>query len=176
MCYEDSEVEPARPNLLGDGGVCLYFINTDSFAAGMSNDRPLYPIVSTKELILKIINKCFLVAAIVAVTTTGCASYRTDSNISSNSVSPAKPSTKILISEGVIPNKKYAEIGSIEVSVKKLTVFHNDPTKEQANEALIEKAIAIGADAVINVTYKTGIGLTTWGYIDANGTGVKFSE
>ena len=48
--------------------------------------------------------------------------------------------------------------------------------KEQANEALIEKARIIGADAVIKVTYESGIGFTTWGYIDAKGVGVKFSE
>lgn len=62
------------------------------------------------------------------------------------------------------------------MSVKKLTVFHKDPTKEQANEALSEKARAVGADAVINTTYKSGIGFTTWGYIDANGTGVKLAD
>ena len=74
------------------------------------------------------------------------------------------------------PDKKYKEIGLIEVSVKKLTVFHKDPTKEQANEALIEKARIIGADAVIKVTYESGIGFTTWGYIDAKGIGVKLGE
>jgi len=78
-----------------------------------------------------------------------------------------------LISEDSLPNRKYKEIGAIEISVKKLTLFHADPTKEQANEALSEKARAIGADAVINVIYQSGVGLTTWGYMDATGIGVK---
>ena len=59
---------------------------------------------------------------------------------------------------------------------KKLTVFHKDPTKEQANEALIEKARSIGANAVVNIKYTSGIGFTTWGYIDAKGVGVKLVE
>lgn len=125
---------------------------------------------------MKINNAKSLLAAAIIVSTTGCASYRTDSNITSELSPSARPSTKILISEGSFPNRKYKELGPIEVSVKKLTIFHQDPTKEQANEALIEKARIIGADAVINVTYKSGVGFTTWGYIDANGTGVKLKE
>lgn len=122
------------------------------------------------------------IAATVVVITTGCASYRTDSNIPSAppvSAAPAtavKPVTSVLISEDALPNRKFKEIGPIEVSVKKLTIFHKDPTKEQANEALTEKAKTIGADAVIKVVYKSGIGFTTWGYIDANGMGVKLAD
>ncbi len=125
---------------------------------------------------MKINSAGLLAAVIIGLTTSGCASYRTDSNISSAPVPLVKPSTNVLISEGPIPNRKYEEIGPIEVSVKKLTIFHKDPTKEQANEALIEKARILGADAVINVTYKNGVGFTTWGYMDANGTGVKFTQ
>ncbi|WP_028603138.1 hypothetical protein [Ottowia thiooxydans] len=137
-----------------------------------------------------------LSALIVVALTTGCA-YRTDSNIPSDpSDTSAAVSTgtnaagsaaqkaaavktarnKVQISEDSLPGKKYAEIGLIEVSVKKLTVFHKDPTKDQADEVLKEKAVAIGADAVVNVIYKSGIGFTTWGYMDAEGTGVKFLE
>jgi len=118
-----------------------------------------------------------LVVVIVAAIASGCASYRTDSNITSEpSASTAKPIAKVLISEDSLPNRKYKELGPIEVSVKKLTLFHKDPTKDQANEALMEKARAIGADAVINVKYESGVGFTTWGYIDAKGTGVKLAE
>jgi hypothetical protein len=123
-----------------------------------------------------------LMAAIVAAAAlSGCASYRTDSNIApeptptATATATASAKSNVLILEGV-PNKKYKEIGPIEVSVKKLTVFHKDPTREQANEALAEKARIIGADAVIKVTYESGVGFTTWGYIDAKGTGVKMAE
>lgn len=117
-----------------------------------------------------------LLAAVIAATVlSGCATYRTDSNITSEPTSAVLSKANVLILEGV-PDKKYKELGPIEVSVKKLTVFHKDPTKEQANEALIEKARIIGADAVIKVTYESGVGFTTWGYIDAKGIGVKFDE
>lgn len=125
---------------------------------------------------MKIENMKLLTVMIVVFATSGCASYRTDSNITSVPVTAVRPIAKVLISEDAIFNRKHKVIGPIEVSVKKLTVFHKDPTKEQANEALIEKARTIGADAVINVSYKSGIGLMTWGYIDASGVGVKLAE
>jgi len=34
----------------------------------------------------------------------------------------------------------------------------------------------MGADAVINVTYASGVGFTTWGYMDAKGVAVKLQE
>ena len=127
---------------------------------------------------LNLLALCALVAAM-----SGCAAYRTDSNVPSNSGNTATPTTgqaatrgPVLIAENNLPNRKFKPLGPIEVSVKKLTVFHTDPTKEQANEALRERAQIIGADAVINVTYKSGIGLMTWGYMDANGTGVKLLD
>lgn len=117
-----------------------------------------------------------LSVVIVATLTSGCASYRTSSNISSEAPAGLSANTKVVISEDSLPGRKYKQVGPIEVSVKKLTIFHKDPTREQANEALTEKARAIGADAVVNVTYKSGIGLMTWGYMDANGTGVKLAD
>ena len=119
-------------------------------------------------------NKLTLCAVLLSALA-GCATYRTDSNIPAAPDSAVVSKASVLILEG-IPNRKYQEIGSLEVSVKKLTVFHKDPTKEQANEALVEKARIIGADAVIKVSYESGIGFTTWGYMDAKGVGVKFSE
>ncbi len=101
---------------------------------------------------------------------TGCASYRTSSNINNTEQSFSGP---VVIIEGSLPGKNYTEISPIEVSIKKLTVFHKDPTKELVNEALIAKARSIGANAVINVEYSSGVGLTTWGYMDAEGVGVK---
>lgn len=121
-----------------------------------------------------------LVAAVLA---TGCASYRTDSNIpaaepsaTATTTSATKPVNTVLIAEDSLPDRRYKVIGPIEISIKKLTIFHKDPTKEMANVALTEKAKAIGADGVIDVTYKSGIGLTTWGYLDATGKGVKLEN
>jgi hypothetical protein len=114
--------------------------------------------------------------AVVVASTAGCASYRTSSNIESKPAPVAAPAAQVLLAKDGLPGRKYTELGPIEVSVKKLTVFHKDPTKEQANEALIEKARSIGANAVVNIKYTSGIGFTTWGYIDAKGVGVKLVE
>jgi hypothetical protein len=118
---------------------------------------------------------CLFAVILGAATLFGCASQQTSSSTTPAPAAAVSPKNNVQIFEGV-PNKKYKEIGPIEVSVKKLTIFHQDPTKEQANEALGEKARAIGADAVIKVTYESGIGLTSWGYIDATGTAVKLNE
>ena len=117
-----------------------------------------------------------LSAVVVVALTSGCASYRTSSNITADAPAALPAGTKVLISEGSLSGRKYKEVGQIEVSVRKLTVFHADPTKEQANEALSEKARSIGADAVVNTRYNSGIGFTTWGYLDANGMGVKLTD
>ncbi|WP_312569293.1 hypothetical protein [Comamonas sp.] len=135
-----------------------------------------YSYVLFNEKTLMKLNKVALLSVVCAVLTSGCASYRTSSNIATEASAVQSTNSTVLISEGSLSDRKYKEIAAIEVSVKKLTVFHKDPTKEQANEALTEKARVIGADAVINTTYKSGVGLTTWGYIDAKGTGVKLAD
>ncbi len=122
-------------------------------------------------MMLKLIR--LLVFAMIILLSSGCASYRTSSNINSENSTSLAPNSRVIITEGMLSGRKYREIGPIEVTVKKLTVFHKSPTAEQANEALKEKAREIGADAVIEVTYDSGVGFTSWGYIEAKGTGVK---
>lgn len=117
--------------------------------------------------------KSLAIVVLVMLSLSGCATYRSSSNVeSSGRVNGGARTEPVTITEGT-PQEKYAEIGFIEISIKKLTVFNADPTRDQANELLREKARAIGADAVIQVKYMNGIGLTTWGYLDAQGMGVK---
>lgn len=111
----------------------------------------------------------------------GCAAYRVSSNVdpapgAAPSGATAPSAGPVLLAEDALPGRRYTAIGPVEVSVKKLTVFHKDPTREQANEALIEKARSMGANAVVNITYASGIGFTTWGYIDAKGTAVRLAR
>ncbi len=103
----------------------------------------------------------------------GCASHRVSSNVAL-APAAAPTTTQIILAQDNLPDRKYTTLGPVEVSVKKLTVFHEDPTQKQADDALIERARILGADAVINVTYESGIGFTTWGYLDAKGLAVKF--
>ena len=121
----------------------------------------------------------FFAAIFVTAALTGCGTInRVGTNFTSATGSePALgKDTKVIISEDSLPNRKYRTIGPVEVSVKKMTVFQKDPTREQANEALENWARENGADAVINVKYSSGIGLWTWGYFDADGTGVKLLD
>ena len=124
------------------------------------------------------IRKLFSLGVLAAgmAVTLGCAAYRVDSNVEPGPATTASPTAKVIITEGTITDRKFETLGPIEVSVKKLTIFHADPTKEQARQSLIQRARAMGADAVINVTYESGVGLMTWGYMDAKGTAVKFTE
>ena len=129
------------------------------------------------EIFLNYNKPLLAIIAITAALTSGCAAYRTEANAPLPTAATSTANTKtIVISEGALPDKKYKTLGPIADEVKKLTVFHTDPTKDQVNLILIEKARAMEADAVINVIYKSGIGLMTWGYIEATGTGVKFVE
>lgn len=105
---------------------------------------------------------------------TGCAAYRTSSNVDSASTAPSTSKKVFVYPSGVDPGKKGRILQRVDISIKKLTLFHSDPTKDQANAELEKRAAALGCDAVVNVQYQSGIGLTTWGYMDAQGDCVKF--
>lgn len=120
-----------------------------------------------------------ILALSLVLSLSGCAAYRTSSNIeeAAAGIQTGQPQKDIqILTSGEVFSKKYQELQRIEISIKKLTAFHADPTREMANAELKKKAAQIGADAVINVQYQSGIGLMTWGYIDAQGTGVRVVE
>ena len=117
----------------------------------------------------KIINLAIL--ATLGLGISGCA-YRNDSGINiPENINSA--SSTVLITEDNLNAKNCKTIEQIDVSVKKLTVFHSDPTKEQVNYVLSEKAKLLNANAVRNVKYSSGVGFTTWGYMDAQGDASK---
>lgn len=112
---------------------------------------------------------------ISAALSVGCSmsKYRTDSDVSFDTTIGVSSQSEILILEADYPDDNYKSLGWISGEVKKRTAFNKDPTKEQANIVLSEKAKALGADAVINVTYESGVGVTTWGYIRGSGEAIK---
>ena len=112
-------------------------------------------------------------AITLMILVSGCSAYRAESNIKPNSTTKINTNSKVVITEKALPSGTYKMISPIKVSVKKLTAGHKNPTKEQANTELIKSARIIGADTVMNVQYKSGIGFSTWGYMDASGQGVK---
>lgn len=110
--------------------------------------------------------------SILALGINGC-SYRNDSGISIPDNLNAMSASNVLVTEDSLNDKNCVTIKEIDTSVKKLTVFHKDPTKEQANFVLAEQAKKLDANAVRNVKYSSGVGLTTWGYMDAKGDASK---
>lgn len=123
--------------------------------------------------------KVKILAAVVVIsmsTLSGCASYRVSSNVDAAQPVSAGARENVIITEKTLPLGTYQSLGAVEVSIKKLTAFHKDPTKAQADAALREKAVILGADAVMDVRYSSGVGMTTWGYMDAKGKAVKLHE
>ena len=121
--------------------------------------------------------KKIFVALASVVLVSGCASYRTSSNVPGEVVVSSAQAEKVeIFPAGQTPQKSFKEIQRMEVSIKKLTAFHADPTRQQANDELKKRAAALGGNGVINVQYQSGFGLTTWGYMDAQGVAVKFVE
>ena len=113
------------------------------------------------------------------VTLSGCATWSTGSVERSDQqaaiTTKATEPAKIALSEGDITDHKYVSLGDITVTVNKTTVFHSDPTKEQVNDKLKEKAANLGADAVIFVRYGGGgISPLSWGSLEGKGRAIKF--
>ena len=111
-----------------------------------------------------------------------CGSYSTSSvkpaTGASATATPAKASKSaadVLLTEGDITDRPYTALGDISVTVRKVTIFDADPTKEKVGQALKEKAASMGADGVVLVRYGTvGIGFTSWGVMDGNGRAIVF--
>jgi uncharacterized protein YbjQ (UPF0145 family) len=116
----------------------------------------------------------------VALACAGCASTWSRGSVERSTqqeatAAPATSVAKVTLSESDITNRKYTSLGDITVQVNKLTLFHSDPTPEQVNEKLREKAAELGADAVVLVRYgKVGISALSYGSLEGKGRAVKF--
>ena len=115
-------------------------------------------------------NVKMLFSASAFIVLTGCATYRNDLPVEAQE----KVASHIILSKTAMRERKYTLIEPIKVEIKKLTLFHKDPTENMANELLQKKAAHLNADAVVNIIFSSGIGMTTWGYLEAQGDAVKF--
>lgn len=89
----------------------------------------------------------------------------------------AKTPTQVIVTENDITDRQYTSLGDISVTVRKFTIFDDDPTKEKVADALREKAAEMGADAVVLARYGTvGVSLVSWGEMDGNGRAVVFQK
>jgi len=75
-----------------------------------------------------------------------------------------------------LSGKTATPIGVVFAVVKKPTLLHPNPTQKQADMVLAHKAKLLGADAVINVTYKRGIVYDSWAQIKAEGTAIRIEQ
>ena len=117
-----------------------------------------------------------LLVILAVATLSGCASYRTNSDLSFSQTERAPSTQGVLIAIDSLPGRQYTVCGSVEATVKKLTIFHPNPTKKQANAVLAKKARRLGANAVIKVKYESGVSADSWGYLTARGTAVKLTS
>ena len=117
-----------------------------------------------------------LVAISLAALLAGCATWSSSSVERKDQSAAMKASdpAKITVSEGD-SSRKYRSLGDITVTVNKTTAFNQDPTKDQVNQALKEKAAELGADAVIFVRYgQGGVSLMSWGSLEGKGRAIKY--
>ncbi|MDT0137743.1 hypothetical protein [Acidovorax sp. PRC11] len=120
--------------------------------------------------------------ACLAAACTGCATWST-SNVDASSADAkdamqtlaARSPAEVRVTDGDVVDQRYVSLGDITVTVNKTTVFHPNPTREQVNEKLREKAAELGADAVIFVRYGAGgMSLVSWNSLEGKGRAIKF--
>ena len=67
----------------------------------------------------------------------------------------------------------YESVRQLEAKCEAKTAFSKAPTIEDVNLKLQEMAAGIGADAVVNVTYDSGVSMTSWRSMKAKGLAVR---
>lgn len=125
-------------------------------------------------------SKQFVFTLFLSVALAGCATWSTSSvkptTAGKAAAASTKPLSDIIITENDINDKPYTVLGDISVDVNKTTLFHKDPTHEQADVRLREEAAKLGADAVILVRYgSVGVSALSWGSLNAKGRAIKFN-
>ena len=71
------------------------------------------------------------------------------------------------------PDFEYEPIRRLEAKVEATTIYTAAPTIETANAKLREMATQLGADAIIDVAYNSGMSMTSWKSMTATGLAVK---
>lgn len=120
-----------------------------------------------KQLILLLISACFISA---------CSTYKTNSKTTFKSTLLSGQEPVIHVGEITEKPDKLVLLGWVEASVSKPSIISKNPTEEQANIILAEKGQALGADAIIYVTYRTRIGSLLLSKIEARGQAVKLKD
>ena len=122
----------------------------------------------------------FIAAFVLLFSLQACGTYSVSSlkeapNAPSMSGKAHRAPEQILLTQNDILSRRYTTLGDVSVTVRKVSIFDNDPTPAAVNMALKEKAAEMGADAVVLVRYGTvGISFMSWGELEGNGRAVVF--
>lgn len=74
-----------------------------------------------------------------------------------------------------ITDRPYRVIGEVRAEVRKATIFSPSPSQEHVFRELWERAVRLGADAVVNARYgDSRVTAMSWGSRRASGQAVKF--
>jgi uncharacterized protein YbjQ (UPF0145 family) len=121
---------------------------------------------------------CVIVSIILltACVYTG-AKYTTNPDVAGYAAKVSKNPDDIIVGENAIAGRHYKVIGSIEAHGRSLNLLSPAPTREDLDKALRVEAAKRGADAVINIEYKTHReGLASQGEMSATGQAVVFAD
>ena len=70
------------------------------------------------------------------------------------------------------PDFPYKRVRRLEAKCEAATAFSGAPTMDEVNAKLREMAVSVGANAVIDVEYNSGVSLTSWRSMKGTGLAV----
>lgn len=71
------------------------------------------------------------------------------------------------------PTFAYVPVRRLEAKCEAATAFSSAPTVEEVNDRLRSMAASVGANAVIQVEYRSGVSMTSWRSMTGTGLAVK---
>ncbi len=108
----------------------------------------------------------------------------TSCSLSYTTVAKPKPSGKMLVTSGDLPNKNYEVLGFVESTASEMGFGLPEESKisqmktKALNNGLVSKGESLGADAIINVKMSTSSQATYFVFLTTNvfvtGTAIKF--
>ena len=96
-------------------------------------------------------------------------------DVSEQNTYAALRSTSIPVTEGDVLDRPYRVIGVVQANVRQNTIFGGTPSRQKVFSELWERAVKLGADAVVHARYGEGrITAWSWNARQAEGKAIKF--
>lgn len=116
--------------------------------------------------------KTFIVVSFI-VLLTGCTTYKTSTKTTFDSIQLNGKTPIIHVGDIHETPDQISLLGWVDASVTQSHWFADKPTEEQVNIILAEKGAALGADAIIYVSYNTQLSPATLFRLEGRGQAVK---